>query len=152
MDQDRNFRGGEPGTMTPLTVLVVDDDPGIRESLTELLRAEGHVVRTAENGAAALEIMRAQPRPDVVVLDLMMPVMSGWEVLAEVECDASLHNVPILVVSAMAAPVAAPHQRGGVRMCLPKPLDVDILLDAISDLTVVTVATSGGRRRASAAR
>ena len=121
-------------TMTSVTVLVVDDDPGIRESLGDLLRAEGYGVRVAENGAAALEVMRTEPRPDVVVLDLMMPVMSGWEVLEEVDADTSLRLMPIVVASAMSAPMASPGRRGGVRMSLPKPLDVDLLLSALVDL------------------
>jgi CheY-like chemotaxis protein len=120
--------------MTSVTVLVVDDDPGIRESLGDLLRAEGYGVRVAENGAAALEVMRTEPRPDVVVLDLMMPVMSGWEVLEEVDADTSLRLMPIVVASAMSAPMASPGRRGGVRMSLPKPLDVDLLLSALVDL------------------
>src|SRR5580704_15839105 len=120
--------------MTSVTVLVVDDDPGIRESLGDLLRAVGYGVRVAENGAAALEVMRTEPRPDVVVLDLMMPVMSGWEVLEEVDADTSLRLMPIVVASAMSAPMASPGRRGGVRMSLPKPLDVDLLLSALVDL------------------
>jgi CheY-like chemotaxis protein len=120
--------------MTSVTVLVVDDDPGIRESLGDLLRAEGYGVCVAENGADALEVMRTEPRPDVVVLDLMMPVMSGWEVLEEVDADTSLRLMPIVVASAMSAPVASPGRRGGVRMSLPKPLDIDLLLSALASL------------------
>jgi two-component system response regulator CpxR len=78
--------------------------------------------------------MRTEPRPDVVVLDLMMPVMSGWEVLEEVDADTSLRLMPIVVASAMAAPTASPGRRGGVRMSLPKPLDVDLLLSALVEL------------------
>jgi CheY-like chemotaxis protein len=118
-------------------VLVVDDDPGIRESLGEVLRAEGYTVRLAENGAVALEVMRSGVRPDVVVLDLMMPVLSGWEVLEEVESDAALRAMPILVLSAMCAPIAgADRQVGGVRMSLSKPPDIDALLDALWQLGV----------------
>jgi len=138
--------------MTALTVLVVDDDPGIREPLAELLSDEGYAIRTAQNGAEALEIMREKPGPHVVVLDLMMPVMSGWEVLEEVERDRSLRALPILVISAMAVPVASPGRRGGVRMCLAKPLDLDTLLGAVSDLAVPAVKRPAGRRRAIATR
>jgi CheY-like chemotaxis protein len=138
--------------MTRVTVLVVDDDPGIRASLSDLLLAEGYGVSTAENGAAALETLRVNPRPDIMVLDLMMPVMSGWEVLEEVERDESFHVLPILVVSAMMAPIASPERRGGVRMSLPKPLDVETLLQAIGELAVATVKGSDGPRHASAAR
>lgn len=121
--------------MAALIVLVVDDDPAIRESLQELLGAEGYIVWTADNGAVALKMMRADPRPDVMVLDLMMPVMSGWEVLEEVENDELLRALPILVVSAMGAPVAS-HERGGVRMSLPKPPDLEALLAALASSTL----------------
>src|SRR5579872_4269071 len=91
--------------MTVSTVLVVDDDPGIRESLGDVLRAEGYQVRLAENGLIGLRDMRSTPRPDVVILDLMMPILSGWEVLEEISEDAALRPIPVLVVSAMSAPV-----------------------------------------------
>jgi CheY-like chemotaxis protein len=119
--------------MTPLTVLVVDDDRAIRESIGDLLRAEGHAVFVAENGSVALRLMRAQPRPDVVVLDLMMPVMSGWEVLEQLETDTDICDIPVLVVSAMAAPHGF-SSAGGARMSLPKPPDLDVLLEAIEQI------------------
>ena len=68
------------------SVLVVDDDPNIRKMIIAALRREGYEFAEAPNGKEALEIMRAQ-RPDVVVLDLMMPIVSGWEVLQEREND-----------------------------------------------------------------
>lgn len=121
------------------SVLVVDDDLAIRSVLSEILSREGYHVRVAENGAQALDTMRAS-RPDVVVLDLMMPVMSGWEVLAVTDEDESLRTIPILVASAMAAPVASPGRKGGVRTCLSKPLDIPALLDALHCATAPAVA------------
>jgi CheY-like chemotaxis protein len=94
----------------------------------QILKPGGNIA-----SAGAL-FMRTEPRPDVVVLDLMMPVMSGWEVLEEVDADTSLRLMPIVVASAMAAPTASPGRRGGVRMSLPKPLDVDLLLSALVEL------------------
>jgi CheY-like chemotaxis protein len=122
--------------MPVVTVLVVDDDRAIRESLGDVLRAEGYRVSVAENGLIALEIMRSQPRPDVVVLDLMMPVMSGWEVLEQLETDPAVRGIPILVVSAMAAPVSDVPDAACARMSLPKPPDVDALLEAIEHVTL----------------
>jgi CheY-like chemotaxis protein len=115
-------------------VLVVDDDVAIRETLHDVLESAGYKVGLAENGARALESMRTDA-PDVVVLDLMMPVMSGWEVLEAAEEEAELRSIPILVISAMAAPVADGEREGGVRMCLPKPLELDVLLAALDRLT-----------------
>jgi two-component system response regulator CpxR len=134
--------------MTLLRVLVVDDDRVIRDSLREVLRAEGYDVVIAENGAVALQIIRSRLRPDVVVLDLMMPVMSGWEVLEQLETDASVRDIPVLVVSAMGAPLASSGQHGGVRMSLPKPPDVDTLLAAIEHIVLPTARRATSERQA----
>jgi CheY-like chemotaxis protein len=104
-------------------VLVVDDDAEIRETLTQLLQQEGYTVLRAENGVQALEQLRAG-HPDVMLLDLMMPVMSGWEVLEELDETGELGNVPIIVVSAMSAPCA--------RACLRKPVNLEELLAVVS--------------------
>ncbi|HEV2722091.1 MAG TPA: response regulator, partial [Thermoanaerobaculia bacterium] len=71
------------------SVLVVDDDPSIRKMIIAALRREGYDFTEAPNGKEALDIMRAQ-QPSVVVLDLMMPIVSGWEVLQEREKDPAL--------------------------------------------------------------
>jgi CheY-like chemotaxis protein len=103
-------------------VLVVDDDAEIRETLTQLLQQEGYTVLRAENGVQALEQLRAG-HPDVMLLDLMMPVMSGWEVLEELDETGELDNTPIIVVSAMSAPCA--------RACLRKPVNLEELLAVV---------------------
>lgn len=104
------------------TVLVVDDDVEIRETLSALLQNEGYTVVRAENGRQALEQLRAA-HPNCVLLDLMMPVMSGWEVLEEVQESDELSKIPIVVVSAMCAP--------GAKACLQKPVDLEELLDVV---------------------
>jgi two-component system response regulator CpxR len=106
-------------------VLVVDDDQAIREVIAEVLRDEGYDVVCAENGVQALRELRRDHHPDVMLLDLMMPVMSGWELLEAVQADERLAKIPVLVVSAMTAP--------GVRACIPKPLDLDVLLRAVEE-------------------
>lgn len=103
-------------------VLVVDDDAEIRETLSALLQHEGYTVVRAENGVQALESLR-RDHPACVLLDLMMPVMSGWEVLEEVQESEELSSIPIVVVSAMCA--------AGARACLQKPVDLDELLDVV---------------------
>ena len=70
-------------------VLVVDDDPSIRRMIMAALRREGYSFSEAANGKEALETMRRDP-PDIVILDLMMPIVSGWEVLRERSGDAEL--------------------------------------------------------------
>jgi putative addiction module component (TIGR02574 family) len=76
-------------------VLVVDDDPNIRRMMVAALKRDGYTFAEAANGREALDSMRAD-KPDVVVLDLMMPVMSGWDVLQEREHDATLRQNPVM--------------------------------------------------------
>jgi len=85
----------------PGSVLVVDDDKDIRESLTQILTEEGFDVVSACNGAEALREI-ARRTPDVVLLDLMMPVLTGWEVLATLRQSHDHARLPIVVLSALA--------------------------------------------------
>ncbi len=82
------------------TVLVVDDDDDTRATFSDILRDEGYRVLAAPNGKAALEMVVQNPRPDVVLLDLSMPVMNGREFLAAVRSDARLASLPVIVLSA----------------------------------------------------
>jgi len=108
-------------------VLVVDDDFSIRESLQDALGAEGYAVDVAENGADALFKMRRRGRPDVVLLDLMMPVMNGWQFLHEVGHDDELTGLTVVVLSAM--PEAA--ELDGVFDVIAKPFTYKRLLSAV---------------------
>ena len=108
------------------SVLVVDDDPNIRKMIIAALRREGYEFAEAPNGREALEIMRAQ-RPDVVVLDLMMPIVSGWDVLKERSRDPELQQIPVIVVSASREPEIASAMDKGICAFLPKPFDINAL-------------------------
>jgi len=119
---------------TEREILVVDDDHDIRETLGALLESEGYRVRLAENGEVALEALRRQPKPDLMLLDLMMPVLSGFELLEMLEDgDPDLGAVPIFVVSAFNAPLTPDRGAGGVKRCFGKPFDPDALLMAVRD-------------------
>jgi len=107
-------------------VLVVDDDQAIREVIAEVLRDEGYEVVCAENGEQALRELQRDP-PNLVLLDLMMPVMSGWELLEHLQASGELSRIPVVVVSAMNAPGAHEH--------LAKPIDLDSLLATVQRLT-----------------
>lgn len=118
-------------------ILVVDDDPDIRETVADVLQDEGHTVQVASNGREALDLLRdgqGAPLPELVLLDLMMPELDGWGFLAEVERDPRLASLPVVVFSAYTsgqASVASLKVRGFVR----KPLRLEELLDAITRAT-----------------
>jgi CheY-like chemotaxis protein len=84
----------------PATVLVVDDDEDIRESLAEAVELEGYRVSKAGDGAEAIALMQMAP-PDLLLLDLMMPGMNGWLVLDAMEGDPRLARVPVFIVTAV---------------------------------------------------
>jgi CheY-like chemotaxis protein len=110
-------------------ILVVEDDDAIRGLVSDVLRDDGYQVQEAANGLEALEVLRTQ-RPDLIVLDLMMPVMDGWAFVEECRSSSACENVPIVVTSASHdLPRTAERLRSfGVRTCLAKPFDVDGLL------------------------
>ncbi|HEX5688990.1 MAG TPA: response regulator, partial [Roseiflexaceae bacterium] len=87
--------------VTPATVLVVDDDQAIRQMLIEALDDFGYRVLTAENGKQALGVLAEAPTlPRLILLDLMMPVMNGWEFLEQQQHDARIARIPVVVLSA----------------------------------------------------
>lgn len=109
------------------TVLIVEDDAHIRDTLTELLAAEGYQAHGAEHGARALEMLtREGVHADVIVLDLMMPVMSGSEFRVKQLENPALSAIPVIVVSAY--PVAGVH---GPVLYLQKPVRLSTLLQMI---------------------
>ncbi|HEU4324513.1 MAG TPA: response regulator transcription factor [Roseiflexaceae bacterium] len=111
-----------------MSILVVEDDEFIRLMLAEALTDEGYSVLAAENGRMALDLLHACARlPALILLDLMMPVMSGWEFCAELDRDPALAGIPVVVLSAMPQPAA---QASGLRVeaVVAKPVDLDELL------------------------
>jgi len=110
------------------SVLVVDDDPSIRKMMIAALKRDSPLYSFAEaaNGRDALDLMRDQ-LPDVVVLDLMMPILSGWDVLRERSHDDDLMKIPVIVVSANRDPEVALAVQSGICAFLPKPFDIGAL-------------------------
>jgi CheY-like chemotaxis protein len=114
----------------PIDVLVIDDDRDIRDTIQELLEGEGYSVATAENGAAALQKLR-HVRPQLILLDLMMPVMDGASFREAQMNDESLAAIPTVVMSAR----NDPGKEAGpllVRACLSKPIELDDLLALVA--------------------
>src|SRR5437870_3885999 len=113
-------------------ILVVDDDPGIRLLLVTFLRRRGFRLLEARDGNEALEAMRAGT-PDLVILDLMMPDVSGWDVLRERAADPSLRRIPMIVVTAAnSREVTAELVDKDVYAVVGKPFDLDALLVAVT--------------------
>jgi CheY-like chemotaxis protein len=112
-------------------VLVVEDDDEIRETLVELLQAEGYAVQTAKNGREALEyVRRAERNPCCVLLDLMMPFMNGWEFLEILREEDRIVSLPVVV---MTGARDSPDPPGAVRY-LKKPVALEALLSIIESL------------------
>jgi DNA-binding response OmpR family regulator len=111
----------------PASILVVDDDPMNRMLLTRDLEREGHRVATAQDGVRALQALGAEPF-DIVLLDVLMPELDGYDTLARIERDEKLRHVPVIMVSAL-------EDIGSVVRCLemgaadylPKPFDPVLL-------------------------
>ena len=108
------------------TVLVIDDDTWIRSLLSDLLRAEGYSVQAATNGAAGVRLAK-EHLPEVVVLDLAMPEMSGADVLRELKSDKSTMDIPVIIVSAYTNDLQAEHA-GHVAAIIQKPFDITALI------------------------
>ena len=118
-----------PARESARTVLLVEDDELIREALGNVFAEEAITVEEARNGQEALERLRsrAQP-PGLIVLDLMMPVMDGWQFHEQQQRDPRLAHIPLLVLTAVPLAQTRMFPPGTV---VQKPIDVPLLLDAI---------------------
>jgi CheY-like chemotaxis protein len=114
-------------------VLVVDDEPALRELMADALESEGYRVSTASNGSEALEALRLGA-PDLIVLDLMMPVLDGWTFI-DTYGEVAGTEIPIIGISAVLSAAATERLKGlGAVCCLPKPFDLGVLLDCAANL------------------
>jgi signal transduction histidine kinase len=118
---------------TGRSLLVVEDDADIREALDGLLSMEGFRVTGCSNGREALEWLRGSIKPDVILLDLMMPVMDGWQFRVAQKEDPELATIPVLALSADATAKAAAIDADAY---LRKPVDYETLVDTIDRLLV----------------
>lgn len=129
--------GVAPATQSRPTVCVIEDDEGIRQVLRTLLEEEGYQVIEATNGVEGLAMLRAHPKPLVVLLDHKLPALDGCDLLEIVASDAELraHHAFIFVT---ASPQRAKQDCGGTldeldAPLLPKPFDIDHVLNAVAE-------------------
>jgi CheY-like chemotaxis protein len=124
-------------------ILVVDDDTKCREALSELLAREGYEVACAENGHDALDYL-SRSLPSLIILDLMMPVLSGWEFRKQQLSDPRLNSLPLVITTAS----ALAHEIDADAV-VPKPIDFAVLMTAVRKNCKTTnpFFQSMGRRR-----
>lgn len=110
-------------------VLIVDDDEEIREVVREALEEEGYWVACAKNGLQAIDLLRAEPEPCLVLLDLIMPVVTGWQFRALQLQDDYLVHFPVVVMSDTPTLEDAAIQADGL---VRKPLSLEALLEEVA--------------------
>jgi two-component system response regulator CpxR len=117
--------------MNASTILLAEDDLDIRDIVQELLEEKGYDVIPARTGKQALDFLSMDPRspPDIVILDLMMPIVTGWQVLEAIQRDPALSGIPVVVLTA-----ASQDRPSGVAAFLRKPFRIEALLDVVQRL------------------
>jgi CheY-like chemotaxis protein len=113
----------------PDEILVVDDDADLRDTLQLLLNDRGYDVTAVAGGRAALDRLKAGARPRLILLDLMMPDMNGWQFLEQTRADAALRSIPVVIMTARTTANPALLPAGPV---LQKPFDSQQLLDTVA--------------------
>jgi CheY-like chemotaxis protein len=128
---DRGERLGMIATEVPgKNILVIEDDPVARETLVTILTAEGYTAEGSANGREALNYLQRSPAPQLILLDLMMPVMNGWEFRHQQRQDRKLATIPVVVCSA-ADNIQQETALVGANEYLQKPIDLERLLDTV---------------------
>jgi len=112
----------------PASILVVEDNEGIRDAIGDILETEGYEVALAESGRHALELLGGLSRPCLLLVDLIMPQMDGWELLKVLAQDDRLATIPVVLMSALPGPA-----RVGEHVVIKKPIDLGLLLKIVHE-------------------
>jgi CheY-like chemotaxis protein len=111
-------------------ILLVEDDSAIRDTVAECLVSDGYQVEAVANGVAALDAIRRTGKPDLVMVDLVMPLMNGAELMSRLRADAGLRNIPVVLMTAATPLPGAPvPPADGV---LSKPFELEELLATVA--------------------
>jgi CheY-like chemotaxis protein len=113
----------------PENILLIEDESDIRTILKDALEWEGYRVYTASNGKEGMEALLEMPTPSLILLDLMMPVMNGWEFANALQADRAYVDIPIVALSAFSDPGKKIRARGFIK----KPVDLDLLLGLVRE-------------------
>ncbi|RMF89217.1 MAG: response regulator [Methanobacteriota archaeon] len=114
-------------------IWIVDDEADLRALVGMMLKKEGYEVLEVEDGKRCLELLNEGSYPDLILLDVMMPGLDGWEVCRRIKRDPALSPIPVCILSAKTAPedVQTSLNRAGANWHLNKPVDRKKLLDAV---------------------
>ncbi|HEY4183711.1 MAG TPA: response regulator [Polyangia bacterium] len=114
--------------MSGKTVLLAEDDQDIRDVVQEVLEERGYDVIPARTGRQALDLLShdVSSRPDVVILDLMMPIVTGWQVLEQMRLRPDLEKIPVIILTAVSQDMPT-----GATAILRKPFDINELLSIL---------------------
>lgn len=110
------------------SILVVEDEKGIQDIIKIALEMEGYKVFTADNGKEGLELLPKMQTPCLILLDLMMPIMNGWEFVEALSKEMTLATIPVVIVTAYGERAHSVPSKG----ILKKPIDLDALLDQVN--------------------
>ena len=131
--------------MSKLKVLVADDEPALRKLLKTNMELEGYETLEASNGAEVLECVE-RDNPDIILLDIMMPVMDGWEVMTALAANPEYSQKVILVSAKASDDAQLQGWELGADEYITKPFDLDSLLQRVRDVAARTEADSEARR------
>lgn len=126
------------GKRPDAAILIIDDDAGSRAALADLLSDEGYTVATVADGGEGLAYLQQGHRPRVILLDLMMPGLDGWDFRTEQKRDPALEAIPVIAISAAGKLVDADYS-------LRKPIDIETLLKFLRTL-IGSPPRQGGSR------
>lgn len=138
---DGGAAGSGMGESASHVVLVVEDDVDCLDALVDVLSYDGYRVQTACHGLDAIQKLESGPRPDVILVDLMMPVMNGWQFLERLRADPRFSTIPVIVLSADGR-LDKWRDELDAASCLAKPLELEPLLAAVSAVLATAAAAA----------